>query len=89
MKNDRLVLKYDIYIAAPVDKVWKALTGSSQTKQYFHGGRVTSSFKKGAAIAYLGEGEFNLLGGEVLEVTPEKRLVTTFQARWDASADWW
>lgn len=83
MKNDKLILKYDIYIAAPVDKVWKALTDGSQTKQYFYGGRVTSSFKKGAAIAYLGDGEFNLLDGEVLEVTPEKRLVTTFQARWD------
>jgi uncharacterized protein YndB with AHSA1/START domain len=83
MKDDALILKYDIYIAAPVDKVWKALTDASQTPQYFYGGRVTSSFKKGAAISYLGDGDFNLLDGEILEVKPENRLVTTFQARWD------
>lgn len=83
MKNDKLILKYGIYIAAPPDKVWKALTDGSQTKEYFYGGRVTSSFKKGATIAYFGDGEFNLLDGEVLEVTAEKRLVTSFLAHWD------
>jgi uncharacterized protein YndB with AHSA1/START domain len=83
MNDDKLILKYDIYIAAPASKVWEALTDGSQSKQYFYGGRVTSSFKKGAAITYLGDGDFNLLEGEVLEVKPEKRLVITFQARWD------
>src|SRR6184192_115005 len=82
MGDDKLILKYDIYIAAPVNKVWQALTDCSVTKQYFYGCSVRSTCKKGAPISYLGDGEFNMLDGEVLEVKPEKRLVTTFQALW-------
>jgi len=82
MGDDKLILKYDIYIAAPVNKVWQALTDGSVTKQYFYGCSVRSTCKKGAPISYLGDGEFNMLDGEVLEVKPEKRLVTTFQALW-------
>lgn len=83
MNNGKLSLKYEVYVAAPVRKVWEALTDGSATKQYFYGCSVQSTFKKGAPITYLGDGGFNMLGGEVLDVEPEKRLVTTFQARWD------
>lgn len=77
-------MKYEIYIAAPVEKVWKALTDGSTTKQYFYGCAVQSTFKKAAPISYLGDGDFKMLDGEIVDVKPEARLVTTFQAHWDA-----
>lgn len=83
MSNAKLSLKYEVYVAAPVRNVWETLTDGSATKQYFYGCSVRSTFKKGAPISYLGDGEFNMLDGKVLDVEPEKRLVTTFQARWD------
>ena len=83
MKNGKLSLKYEVYIAAPTEKVWEALTEASATKQYFYGCRVQSTFKKGSPISYLGDGDFNMLDGKVLEVNPQKRLQTTFQAHWD------
>ena len=83
MKNGNLSLKYEVYIAAPSKKVWEALTEGSATKQYFYGCSVRSTFKKGAPISYLGDGDFNMLDGEIIEVKPEQRLVNSFQARWD------
>ena len=83
MKNGKLSLKYEIYIAAPAEKVWKALTDGSATKQYFYGCAVQSTFKKAASISYLGDGDFSLFDGEILDVKPEARLVATFQAHWD------
>ena len=83
MRNGELTLKYVIYIAAPAKKVWGALTNGSATKQYFYGCSVQSTFKKGARVSYLGDGEFIMLDGEVIEVKPEEHLITTFQAHWD------
>ena len=83
MRNGKLTLKYEVYISAPPKKVWQALTDGLATKQYFYGCSVESTFKKGARISYLGDGEFNMVDGEVLDVKPEKHLVTTFQAHWD------
>lgn len=83
MNANKLSLNYEMYIAAPTEKVWKALTDGALTKRYFYGGRVTSTFKKDAEISYVGDGEFNMLDGKILEVIPEKRLVITFRARWD------
>ena len=83
MKNGKLSLQYEIYIAAPTEKVWEALTDGSATKAYFYGCSVQSTFKKGAAISYLGDGGFKMLDGRVLAVNPQKLLKTSFQAHWD------
>jgi uncharacterized protein YndB with AHSA1/START domain len=83
MKNGKRVLKYELYISASAKKVWGALTEGEATKQYFYGCAVRSTFKQGALISYLGDGEFNMLDGEVLEVKTGERLLTTFRAQWD------
>ena len=83
MRNGNLSLHYEIYIAAPTEKVWEALTDGSLTKHYFYGCSVESSFKKGSDISYLGDGGFNMVDGKVLAADPQKLLKASLRAHWD------
>jgi uncharacterized protein YndB with AHSA1/START domain len=74
---------YDIYIGAPVAKVWKGLVDAEMTKHYVYGTRLESKLKKGAPYAYVGDGDFKVVDGEIVEVEAEKRLVMTWRAHWD------
>jgi uncharacterized protein YndB with AHSA1/START domain len=74
---------YEIYIGAPAAKVWKGLIDGDMTKQYVYGTRFKGQLKKGAPYAFLGDGDFKVVDGEILEVEPEKRLVMTWNAQWD------
>ena len=76
---------YDIYIGVPVNNVWKGLVDGEMTKHYVYGTRLQSKLKKGAPYAYVGDGDFKVVDGEILEIEPEKRLVMTRKAHWDES----
>jgi uncharacterized protein YndB with AHSA1/START domain len=80
----KLEYTYDIYIAAPARKVWEGLVDGEMTRQYVYGTRLHGKLKKGAPYAYVGDGDFKVVDGEILEVEAEKRLVMTWQAHWDA-----
>ena len=81
-----LAYTYDIYIGAPVGRVWKGLVDGNITKQYVYGTRFDGKLKKGAAYAYVGDGDFKAVDGEILDIEPEKRLVMSWKAHWDESA---
>jgi uncharacterized protein YndB with AHSA1/START domain len=83
--TNKLEYTYDIYIGAPLGKVWKGLVDGEMTKHYVYGTRLESKLKKGAPYAYVGDGDFKVVDGEILEVEPEKRLVMTWRAHWDES----
>jgi uncharacterized protein YndB with AHSA1/START domain len=74
---------YEIYIAAAPGKVWKGLVDGEVTKQYVYGTRLETTLKKGAPYAYVGDGGFKVVDGEILDMEPEKRLVMTWKAHWD------
>ena len=59
--------RYDIYIGAPVSKVWKGIVDGDMTKHYVYGTRLDSKLKKGTPYAYVGEGEFKVVDGNILE----------------------
>jgi uncharacterized protein YndB with AHSA1/START domain len=80
-----MAITYDIYIGAPIGKVWKGIVDGDMTKHYVYGTRLQSKLKKGAAYAYLGEGDFKVVDGEILDIEPEKRLVMSWSAHWDES----
>jgi hypothetical protein len=50
------------------------------TKHYVYGTRLDSKLKKGAPYAYVGDGGFKVVDGEILEVDPAKRLVMSWNA---------
>jgi len=74
---------YDIYIGAPMDKVWKGIIDGEMTRHYVYGTRLETELKKGATYAYVGDGGFRVVDGEILEIEPEKRLVMSWKAHWD------
>jgi uncharacterized protein YndB with AHSA1/START domain/DNA-binding transcriptional ArsR family regulator len=73
---------FSTYIRTTPDKLWDALTNPEMTQQFYYGGRVQAELKPGGNFSYLApNGEINL-HGEVLEIDPPKKLVTTFRATW-------
>lgn len=68
---------YEVYIRTTPQALWKAITDPSFTRKYYYGTAVDSTFEKGAPIRYLDDAE-PMLDGEILEVDPQRRLVTTF-----------
>ena len=73
---------FSTYIRTTPDKLWDALTNPEMTQQFYYGGRVQAELKPGGNFSYLTPaGDINL-HGEVLEIDPPKRLVTTFKATW-------
>ncbi len=70
------------YIRTTPAKLWDALTNPEMTRQYYYNSRVITDLKVGGKFAYEApSGEINL-DGEIIEIVPEKRLVTTFKASW-------
>ena len=73
---------FSTYIRTTPDKLWDALTNPDMTQQFYYGGRVQADMRVGGNFSYLApDGEINL-AGEVLELDPPKKLVTTFKATW-------
>jgi uncharacterized protein YndB with AHSA1/START domain len=68
-----------VIINSPASKVWEALTRPELIKQYMFGVDVISDWRVGSPITYRGEWEGKSFEdkGRVLEVKPEKSLITT------------
>jgi uncharacterized protein YndB with AHSA1/START domain len=73
---------FQVEIEAPAEKVWQAIIDPDMTRKYYYETGFTADLKPGGAYAYKnGDGE-DVLTGEILEVDPPRRLVTTFSAQW-------
>ena len=69
---------YVIYIEAPRERVWAALTTGDDTVQYWSR-YVQSDWKIGARVEFLRADKSKLShDGEVVEINPPRRLVMTF-----------
>jgi uncharacterized protein YndB with AHSA1/START domain/DNA-binding transcriptional ArsR family regulator len=75
------------YIRTTPDKLWDAIVNPEKTKQYYYGSAVHADLKVGGRFYYTGpDGEMNL-DGEVLELDPPRKLVTTFKATWASEGE--
>jgi uncharacterized protein YndB with AHSA1/START domain len=83
MSKDHLQYEYEIYIGAPVEQVWRGLTDGDLTKQYVDGTRLQSTLKKGSSYAFVGDGDFKVVDGQILDVKPNSLLALTWRAHWD------
>ena len=84
MSTNNVDYGYEIYIGAPADRVWQGLTDPDFTRQYVYGTRLQGNLTKGGAYAYVGDGDFKVVDGEILEVEPRRRLSMTWRAHWGA-----
>ena len=71
-----------IFIRATPAEVWRAITESEFTLQYYYGSTVESEWRAGTTYRYAIAGNDAILG-TILEADPPRRLVQTFDARWD------
>ncbi len=69
---------YEVYIAATPEQVWRAITESEFTQQYYYGNTVESDWKPGSPMVYRGADGTASIECEVLEADPPRRLVHTF-----------
>jgi uncharacterized protein YndB with AHSA1/START domain len=75
---------YEVIIGATPHRIWEAITRPERTREYFHGTRVASEWKPGSALRYTDPDGKLAAEGTVLEVDPDRRLVHSFSALWDA-----
>jgi uncharacterized protein YndB with AHSA1/START domain len=78
---------YEVYIKTTPDRLWQALTDGSMTAQYYFGTKVEGITEPGNTYRYVGDGDFVMLTGKVLEVDPPHKLVTTFEPQWEPGAN--
>ena len=69
---------YEVYIAATPEQVWRALTESEFTKQYYYGNTVESDWQPGSPLVYRNPDGSASIDCEVVEADPPRRLVHTF-----------
>ena len=74
---------YSVYIQAPPERVWRAITDGDETIRYYYGTRVSSTWEAGAPLTYTYPDGSVAADGQVLEVDPPGRLRMSFHARWD------
>src|SRR5918992_5359742 len=73
---------YEVYIRATPERIWQAITDPELTRQYYFGTLVQSDWQPGSPLRYDYPDGRLVADGEVLEVDPPRRLVTTFHATW-------
>jgi uncharacterized protein YndB with AHSA1/START domain/DNA-binding transcriptional ArsR family regulator len=74
---------FEIFIQTTPEHLWEALTESDFTTQYYYASKIESDFNPGSDFTMTLPDGTEAIRGEVVEAEPAKRLVTTFDARWD------
>jgi uncharacterized protein YndB with AHSA1/START domain len=74
--SDDLIARASTRIAAPAERVWRALTDPAEIEKYYFGSKVESDWKAGSPITWNGEwqGKPYQDKGEILEVQPRRRM---------------
>ena len=78
IENGKPKFVYVIYIAAPIERVWQALTDPKMTEQYWFGYRLKSDWKVGSHYVSEKDGVPPFDKGIVLECDPPRRLSYTW-----------
>jgi uncharacterized protein YndB with AHSA1/START domain len=75
---------YEIFIRAPRETVWQALTDPAVTVRYFHHTRLESSFEPGEPYRYVIDGvNSDAVDGVIETFDPPHRLVMTWHVLYD------
>jgi uncharacterized protein YndB with AHSA1/START domain len=75
---------YQMYINAPQEKVWEAITTPEIVAVYFRGAQVQGSYQPGSRIRMASpDGTTEWGNNTVLEADPPRRLVHTWRSLYD------
>jgi uncharacterized protein YndB with AHSA1/START domain/DNA-binding transcriptional ArsR family regulator len=74
-----------IHIRTSPERLWEAITRAADTRDYFYGTLVDSTWRPGETLVYRNEDGSVAAEGVVVEADPPRRLVHTFSAMWDES----
>ena len=84
------VQMYRVFIKAPQEKVWEAITSPEWSEKYGYKGRMEYDLRPGGSFRALATPEMVSMGGpdvmvdgEVIEADPPRRLVQTYRFLWD------
>ena len=72
-----------IHIRTSPERLWEAITRASDTRDYFYGTQVESSWNAGQPLTYRNPDGTLAAEGTVIEADPPRKLVHTFSALWD------
>lgn len=72
-----------IHIRTSPERLWQAITRGSDTRDYFYGTAVESTWTPGAPLVYRNPDGTPAAEGTVIEIDPPRKLVHTFSALWD------
>lgn len=75
----------ELQVSVPPERVWKALTEPELTRRHYFASAVESDWEPGSSLTYRGPNGEPIVEGEILEIEPPRRLVSTFVPRWDPS----
>lgn len=78
---------YEIFIAAPPERVWQALIDPDFTRRYFHGTVFESEFTPGEPYRNMLPDGTVAVDGIIEEFDPPSRLVLTWHVRYDAALE--
>jgi uncharacterized protein YndB with AHSA1/START domain/DNA-binding transcriptional ArsR family regulator len=73
---------FTVFVKATPEQVWRAITEPAFTQRYYYASTVESDWTRGSSYRYLIDGDEAIVG-DVLESEPPRRLVMSFDARWD------
>jgi uncharacterized protein YndB with AHSA1/START domain len=75
-------LVFEVEIRSTPEKIWEAITSPDWTKRYFFDSAIRSDFRRGSKVEWDGPRGSVACDGEILEIDPPWRLVTTWRSLW-------
>ena len=72
---------FQVYIRTQPEALWQAITNPEFTQRFFFETRLAAELRQGAPLQYWSRDGKLAVEGEVLEVDPPRRLVTTWAFR--------
>jgi len=84
---DRIDHVYTVFIKAPPERVWHAITDGDDTARYYFGTRVASDWSVGSAIRYDDADGAVAADGEVLAIEAGRSVTMTFLPHWSPETE--
>lgn len=78
---------YQVFIQAPPERVWDAITKPEFTTRYYYGCSLKTDLAAGSPFTYLMPDGSPIVEGEVLACDPPRRLVHTYHSLWGPLAE--